>query len=84
MLAADGRVVWLQDRVTVHVVDGRPVTLRGVMVDITDRSAPRRRCARARSASALADSAPMLVWTSGPDRRCDFFNRRRREFTGRP
>ncbi|MGC8874456.1 MAG: MEDS domain-containing protein [Chloroflexia bacterium] len=35
MLAADGRTVWLRDIVTVVVEDGRPVKLRGVMVDIT-------------------------------------------------
>jgi PAS domain S-box-containing protein len=37
MIAADGRVVWLQDRVTVHAVAGEPTRLRGVMVDITER-----------------------------------------------
>src|SRR5713101_5299940 len=37
MIAADGRVVWLHDLVTVVVEDGRATQLRGVMVDITDR-----------------------------------------------
>ncbi len=65
MIAADGRVVWLQDRVTVHVVDGRPETLRGVMVDITDRK--RAEAALRESEErfrALADTAPMMVWAS--------------------
>ncbi|MGM9486619.1 response regulator [Ideonella sp. YS5] len=35
--AADGRVVWLHDRVTVIFEDGRATKLRGVMVDITGR-----------------------------------------------
>src|SRR5436305_998705 len=35
MLAADGRNVWLRDYVNVHNVDGVPVELFGVMVDIT-------------------------------------------------
>ena len=37
MFAADGRVVWLHDRVSVIVEDGRPTKLRGIMVDITAR-----------------------------------------------
>ena len=37
MIAADGRIVWLHDIVTVQVEDDRPVKLRGVMVDITKR-----------------------------------------------
>ena len=37
MIAADGRVVWLSDIVTVHVADDGSVVLRGVMVDITER-----------------------------------------------
>jgi PAS domain S-box-containing protein len=35
MIAADGRTVWLRDYVNVHQVDGVPVELFGVMVDIT-------------------------------------------------
>jgi PAS domain S-box-containing protein len=35
MIAADGRVVWLRDYVNVYQVDGVPVELFGVMVDIT-------------------------------------------------
>jgi PAS domain S-box-containing protein len=37
MLAADGRVVWLRDQVTVVVENDQPVALRGIMTDITDR-----------------------------------------------
>ena len=36
MIAANGRVVWLRDIVTVVVEDGHPVKLRGIMVDITE------------------------------------------------
>jgi len=37
MIAADGRVVWLWDKVRVlRGADGRPARLRGVMVDITE------------------------------------------------
>ncbi len=84
MIAADGRVVWLQDRVTVHAVDGRAVTLRGVMVDITDRkhaeAAVRESEERFRT---LADSAPLMVWSCGLDRRCEYVNQRWTAFTGR-
>ncbi len=31
---------------------------------------------------ALADSAPVLIWMSGPDKGCTFFNRQWLEFTG--
>ncbi len=36
MQTADGRTVWLRDLVSVVVENDRPVSLRGVMVDITD------------------------------------------------
>src|SRR5215203_546091 len=37
MLAADGRTVWLQDIVNVIRRGGRPATLRGFLIDITER-----------------------------------------------
>src|SRR5215470_15031994 len=37
MIAADGRVVWLRDLVTVVLENGRATQLRGVTIDITDR-----------------------------------------------
>ncbi|NOR50693.1 MAG: PAS domain S-box protein [Desulfuromonadales bacterium] len=35
MIAADGRIVWIRDLVTVVVKENRPVRLLGVMIDVT-------------------------------------------------
>src|SRR4029078_3878037 len=35
MIAADGRIVWIRDTVRVHVESGKPVSLSGIMLDIT-------------------------------------------------
>lgn len=37
MIAADGRIVWIHDFVSLVTEAGRPLKLRGVMVDVTDR-----------------------------------------------
>ncbi|MEW6543016.1 MAG: PAS domain S-box protein [Nitrospirota bacterium] len=37
MLAADGHVKWVRDETTVVVEHGRPVKLRGVLLDVTER-----------------------------------------------
>lgn len=37
MVAADGRMVWIRDLVTVVVENGRPVRLLGVMIDISQQ-----------------------------------------------
>ncbi|NJN98725.1 MAG: PAS domain S-box protein [Anaerolineales bacterium] len=51
MVAADGRLVWLRDIVTVVVEDRQAVKLRGLMVDIT---------AQKQSASVLASQNQIL------------------------
>ncbi|MCC6509470.1 MAG: PAS domain S-box protein, partial [Pirellulaceae bacterium] len=37
MLAADGRVVWIEDALHVQIVDGQVVSMRGVIQDISQR-----------------------------------------------
>jgi PAS domain S-box-containing protein len=37
MMAADGRAVWVRDIVSVVVEGGKPVALRGIMLDITEQ-----------------------------------------------
>ena len=56
----------------------------GAMQDLTDRkraeTAVRESEARFRK---MADAAPVMIWVSGQDKRCTFFNRGWLEFTGR-
>ncbi len=60
MVAADGRTVWLRDIVTVLVENDKPVLLRGIMVDITEKK---------KTQTALEDSEKKLrqVLTSMAD-----------------
>jgi two-component system cell cycle sensor histidine kinase/response regulator CckA len=61
MISADGRTVWLRDIVTVVVEDGTPTTLRGLMVDITEK---RRKDAAIQRQAMLIEQAneAIFVW----------------------
>ena len=67
MIAADGSVVWLRDIVTVVIEEGRPVSCRGVMIDIRER---KRAEAELRVATerlrTLVHNAPVILF--GVDR----------------
>jgi PAS domain S-box-containing protein len=54
MIAADGRVVWIRDLVTVVIEQGRATRLRGVMMDVTRRK--RNQEALERSERNLAEA----------------------------
>ncbi|MEI7903704.1 MAG: PAS domain-containing protein, partial [bacterium] len=84
MLRADGDHFWARvEAAAAHDADGAPVC-RAVMSDITERKqaeqALRENELRYRT---LADSGQALIWTSGPDRRCDYVNQPWLAFTGR-
>ncbi len=50
MMAADGRVVWIRDVATVVSEEGRPVKVRGVLLDITERKLAEEASKRAEEA----------------------------------
>ncbi len=65
MRAKDGRYVWLHDAIRVIIRDERPVLIRGVMVDITQRKEAERKARLTETRLArLVSSAPGLVYES--------------------
>jgi PAS domain S-box-containing protein len=58
------------------------MSARPAQVAPTSRAA--RRSSTADHFRLMADCAPVMIWVSGPDRRCVYFNRPWLEFTGRP
>lgn len=63
MIAADGRVVWLRDLVTVIVEGGELTSLRGLMVDVTERkNAELALVASEQRHQFLADTLHDVIW----------------------
>jgi PAS domain S-box-containing protein len=79
MLAADGRVVWMRDLVTVAVEGGEPVRLRGVMVDITARHEVQQRL---HEKAALLDLTHDTIFVRDMNDVIRFWNRGAEELYG--
>jgi two-component system, LuxR family, sensor kinase FixL len=67
---------------TFLVVTATPLMFLAVGVEEEKRSQRALRESEARF-RGVADAAPVLIWMSGPDKRCNFFNKNWLDFTGR-
>jgi len=81
MLAADGRTVWLRDRVYVTEVENGKRRLRGVMLDITQEKEAELKLRESEERfRQMCEIAPVMIWLSDPHGRCLQLNRMLREF----
>jgi PAS domain S-box-containing protein len=85
MVMPDGRVRWIAARGRVEFdKEHKPLRMRGIAFDITERKQAEERAEESeRRFLEIANSAPVLIWASGMDKLCTFFNQPWLEFTGR-
>jgi len=86
LVSADGSTRWLAARgEAVRDAAGRLNYLRGTAQDITERKQTEQSLLESEKRFCLvANTAPVMIWMSGPDKLCNYFNQPWLEFTGRP
>src|SRR6266704_2121907 len=81
----DGSTRWMAGHGSVELDErGKPAFARGVSRDITLRKHAEEELLESEARfRAMADTAPVMIWLSGPNKLCTFFNKGWLDFTGR-
>jgi PAS domain S-box-containing protein len=83
-MLADGQVRWVAARGRVEFdANHKAVRMRGVGMDITARKLAEERARESEGRFLLmANSAPVIMWATGPDKSCTFSNQAGLDFAG--
>ena len=81
----DGSIRWIATHGRVELDErGKPVLVRGVSRDVTERKIAEEELRESEARfRTVANAAPVMIWMSGPDKLCTFFNKGWLDFTGR-
>ena len=81
----DGSIGWIASHGSVELEErGKPVLVRGVSRDVTKRKIAEEELRESEERfRTVANAAPVMIWMSGPDKLCTFFNKGWLDFTGR-